>query len=74
MAELKTISSAKLRLPLCEEEISAQHGLHYIHQQIQQWLENNSSYLLAQHHASDSFFNAVATKSLATTNLQEINQ
>ncbi|MBA6389812.1 4-hydroxy-tetrahydrodipicolinate synthase [Colwellia sp. BRX10-3] len=74
MAELKTISSSKLRLPLCEEEISAQHGLHDIHQQIQQWLENNSSNLLAQHHASDSFFNAVATQSLATTNLREINQ
>lgn len=42
MAELQIISSAKLRLPLCHEEISVKHGLHDIHQQIQQWLANTT--------------------------------
>lgn len=73
MAELKSISSAKLRLPLCQEEISAQHGLHDIHQQIQQWLENNSNNLLAQHHTSDDLIVTEVTHALATTNLREIN-
>jgi len=73
MAELKSISSAKLRLPLCQEEISAQHGLHDIHQQIQQWRENNSNNLLAQHHTSDDLIGTEVPHALATTNLREIN-
>jgi len=73
MAELKIISSAKLRLPLCHEEISAQHGLHNIHQQIQQWLENNSNNLLAQHHTSDDLLGTEVHHTLATTHLREIN-
>jgi 4-hydroxy-tetrahydrodipicolinate synthase len=37
MAELKVIDSATLRLPLCQAELSSEHGLHTIHQKIQQW-------------------------------------
>jgi 4-hydroxy-tetrahydrodipicolinate synthase len=58
MAELNTISSAKLRLPLCQAELSAQHGLLDIHQQIQHWLASNSSNPLAQHHTADDTLSA----------------
>ncbi|ASP47465.1 4-hydroxy-tetrahydrodipicolinate synthase [Cognaticolwellia beringensis] len=73
MAELNMISSAKLRLPLCQEEISAQHGLLDTHRQIQQWLENNSNNPLAQHYASTSTLSAENFHSVTTTNLRDIN-
>ena len=73
MAELKTISSAKLRLPLCQAELSAHHGLLDIHQQIQQWLDNNSSNSLAQYHATDSTLSVQTPHLLDLTNLQEVN-
>ena len=73
MAELKTISSAKLRLPLCQEEISAQHGLHDIHQQIQQWLDDNRAAELVPQHNNDSTLPAEIPLALNLTNLQEVN-
>tara|TARA_R110000744_G_scaffold167351_7_gene284766 strand:+ start:10144 stop:11154 length:1011 start_codon:yes stop_codon:yes gene_type:complete len=73
MAELKAISSAKLRLPLCQEEISAQHGLYDIHLQIQQWLKNSSNTPLDQNHTSAFTQSFEAPNSLATTNLREVN-
>ena len=51
LAELKTISSANLRLPLCHDEISAQHGLQTINQQIQHWLLSEAAKTSAQDHA-----------------------
>jgi len=72
MAELNTISSAKLRLPLCQAELSAQHGLLDIHQQIQQWLASNSSKPLAQHHTTDYILSAKTPHPLDLTNLRAI--
>ncbi len=72
MAELNTISSAKLRLPLCQAELSAQHGLLDIHQQIQQWLARNSSNSLAQHQTTDDILNAQTPHPLDLTNLRAI--
>jgi 4-hydroxy-tetrahydrodipicolinate synthase len=73
MAELKTINSAKLRLPLCQEEISDQHGLLDIHQQIQQWKNSNSSKPLAQLYTTDSSISDESPYYSTTTNLQEVN-
>ena len=38
MAETYMIDYAALRLPLCKDELTSNHGLLAIHQQIQQWL------------------------------------
>ena len=40
MTELAVISTATLRLPLCQEELASDHNLHTIHQKIQQWAAN----------------------------------
>ena len=71
MAELKTISSATLRLPLCQEEITTQHGLQNINQQIQQWLE--SHHLSAQTPTTDDTSNVAAHPHSAVTNKREVN-
>ncbi|AZQ85830.1 4-hydroxy-tetrahydrodipicolinate synthase [Colwellia sp. Arc7-635] len=71
MAELKTISSATLRLPLCQEEITTQHGLQEINQQIQQWLESHN--LSAQIPTTDDTSNVAAHPHSAVTNKREVN-
>ncbi|AWB59075.1 4-hydroxy-tetrahydrodipicolinate synthase [Colwellia sp. Arc7-D] len=73
MADLNIISTAKLRLPLCHEEISEQHGLQDIHQKIQQWLEANSSNPLAHAHTIKSTESADQHHYLTSTNLREVN-
>ena len=73
MAELNVISSAKLRLPLCHEEISQQHGLLELHQQIQQWLQANSNSPLAHVHSIESSRSATDQHYLSPTNLREVN-
>lgn len=71
MAELKTISSATLRLPLCQEEITTQHGLQGINQQIEQWLE--SHHLLAQTPIAADISSVTAHPNSVLTNKREVN-
>lgn len=59
MAETHMIEHATLRMPLCPEELAANHGLQSIHQQIQQWLAAHT---------------CAPTINLSTTNLREVNQ
>ena len=65
MAELQIISSAKLRLPLCQEDISAQHSLQKRHQEIQQWLDNYFDNIASP-------LSAEIPHALDLTNIQEV--
>lgn len=70
LAELKTISCATLRLPLCQTELSTQHGLLAIDQKIQQWLANQPTNTLAQVHFPDCA--SASHTPLAKTNLRDL--
>lgn len=59
MAEVGMIDSATLRLPLCADELLANHGLQSFHQQIQQWLLTTD---------------CSSTSLSSTTILREVNQ
>ena len=71
MAELKTINSAQLRLPLSHKEISEQHGLLEADKQIQQWLELNSNNPYAHVYSAES--NTNEQYHSTPTNLRDIN-
>jgi 4-hydroxy-tetrahydrodipicolinate synthase len=75
MTELAVISTATLRLPLCQEELASDHNLHTIHQKIQQWAANQS--LKSNGEASFAFepaLNNPQSAPLSTSNLREVNQ
>ncbi len=66
LAELDVISSAKLRLPLCQSEISTKHGLQDLHQKIQHWFfQKQTSQLVLD--------TSPLNQPLANTNLREVN-
>lgn len=69
LAELEVISSAKLRLPLCQSEISTEHGLQDIHQKIQRWFSQQQARPVA---LDPSSLNPTLAL-LANTNLREVN-
>ncbi|SEK98582.1 4-hydroxy-tetrahydrodipicolinate synthase [Colwellia chukchiensis] len=72
LAQLKRISSATLRLPLCQSEISANHGLMTIHEDIQQWWLAQPSAPLATARSASQHATAV-NPNLITPNLRAIN-
>ena len=73
MAELAMISSAKLRLPLCQEEISSLDDLQSSHQQIQQWLSCNLSTSSARHDNTDGALSTEIVRALDSSTLREVN-
>jgi len=79
LAELKTISSAKLRLPLCQAEISARHDLHDNHEKIQQWLLSQQRLLshkarpLSEDKSAASQINTSTAQTIPNTNLRAVN-
>ena len=66
LAELNIITSATLRLPLCQSEIATEHGLLDIHQKIQHWFSQQQS---PQAVLETSPFNHI----LANTHLRAVN-
>lgn len=70
LAELNVISSATLRLPLCQDELAEDHGLQAIDQRIQQWLLSQPINTVSQMHRSDS--GTALHSPLAETNLRDL--
>ena len=70
LAELNVISSATLRLPLCQDELAEDHGLQAIDQRIQQWLLSQTINTVSQMDRSDS--DTALHSPLEETNLREL--
>ena len=73
MAELKSISSAQLRLPLSHKEIAEKNALLEVNQTIQQWLEANANHPLAHVHSIESICSVTELHYSTPTNLREVN-